>query len=155
MSLHLWLRLSEWPWGRGLQWDWAQGVGSPEERQGSRQSSTPGSRWEQQPPGGQGCRPGKGWPGIQQTQGMEGHLRTQEKHLVLVHEQNLAKREAMLTNKHRGGSGVCGTFGNQPYVLGQEQTHLDSICCVVLVNFFPCLNLKKISNTCPKVCPED
>lgn len=51
---------------------------------------------------------------------------------VLVHEQNLAKREATLTNKHRGGSGVCGTFGNQPCVLRlrecQEQTHLDSIC---------------------------
>ena len=71
---------------------------------------------------------------------METHLRTEEKHLVLVHEQNLAKREATLTNKHRGGSGVCGTFGNQPCVLGrecQEQTHLDCICCVILVNSFP------------------
>ena len=33
-------------------------MGSPGERQGSRQPTTLGSRWEQQPPGGQG------WQGL-------------------------------------------------------------------------------------------
>ena len=47
---------------------------------------------------------------------MESLLRIQEKH----HEQNLAKKEAKATNKQRGSSGVCGTFGKQPRVLGRD-----------------------------------